>query len=159
MYCIAKNFHKLAEKIFVEKTFADCSLVASFTVLLQPAVAQGASNTLPLTYPGQGDGSQTCPSEAQREITRNQIDNATLGLLRETVVPLFQGFTCGGSGWRRVAYLNMSDSSQQCPSVWRAITTPHRTCGRRSTGASCEGLTYTTGSVQYNHVCGRIISY
>ena len=43
-------------------------VVASFTVLLQPAVAQGANTTLPLTYPGQvlqGDGSQTCPSEPQ----------------------------------------------------------------------------------------------
>ena len=156
-----------------------CIAVASFVVLAQPAVAQGANTTLPLTYPGQflrGDGSQTCPSEEQLEILRNQIDNATLCLLRETVVPLFQRFTCdesvvpllqvnstehscGGSGWRRVAYLNMSDPSQQCPSVWQEITTPHRVCGRRSTSASCEGLTYTTGSEQYDQVCGRIIGY
>ena len=138
--------------------------VASFAVLAQPAVAQGANTTLPLTYPGQvlqGDGSQTCPSEEQQEILRNQIDNATLSLLRETVVPLFQGFTCDGStGWRRVAYLNMSDPTQQCPSVWREYTTPHRTCGRRSNRSdSCEGLNYTTGSEQYEQVCGRIIGY
>ena len=45
-----------------------CIAVASFAVLAQPAVAQGANTTLPLTYPAQvlqGDGSQTCPSEAQ----------------------------------------------------------------------------------------------
>ena len=53
----------------------------------------------------------------------------------------------------------MSDSSQQCPSVWREYTTPHRTCGRRSSSAGCEGLTYSTGSEQYNQVCGRIIGY
>ena len=64
---------------------------------------------------------------------------------------------CGGSGWRRSAYLNMSDSSQQCPSVWQEITTPHRVCGRRSTSATYEGLTYSTGSEQYDQVCGRII--
>ena len=137
--------------------------VASFAVLVQPAVAQGANTTLPLTYPGQvlqGDGSQTCPSEEQREIVRNEIRNATQRLLQESVVPLLQVFSCGGStGWRRVAYLNMSDSSQQCPSVWREYTTPHRTCGRRSTSASCEGLNYTTGSEQYDQVCGRIIGY
>ena len=42
-------------------------VAASFAVLVQPAVAQG-TNTL--TYPGQilqGDGSQTCHSEGQRE--------------------------------------------------------------------------------------------
>ena len=141
--------------------------VASFAVLAQPAVAQEANTTLPLTYPGQvlqGDGSQTCPSEAQRGITRSEVKNATRRLLRESVVPLLQANStehpCGGSGWRRVAYLNMSDPSQQCPSAWREITTPHRVCGRRSTSsASCEGLTYSTGSEQYNQVCGRIIGY
>ena len=140
-----------------------CIAVASFVVLAQPAVAQGANTTLPLTYSGrilQGDGSQTCPSEEQREIARSEIKNATQSLLVETVIPLMQNFSCGGStGWRRVAYLNMSDPSQQCPSVWQEITTPHRVCGRRSTSASCEGLTYSTGSEQYDQVCGRIIGY
>ena len=142
-----------------------CVAVASFAVLVQPAGAQGANTTLPLTYPGQvlrGDGSQTCPSETQRGITRSEVKNATQRLLRESVVPLLQlqTFSCGGStGWRRVAYLNMSDPSQQCPSVWQEITTPHRVCGRRSNIANCEGLNYTTGSVQYDQVCGRIIGY
>ena len=68
-----------------------CIAVASFAVLAQPAVAQGANTTLPLTYLGQvlqGDGRQTCPSEAQREIARNEIRNGTRRLLRESVVPL-----------------------------------------------------------------------
>ena len=108
--------------------YLTCIAVASFAVLAQPAVAQGANTTLPLTYPGQvlqGYGNQTCPSEAQRGITRNEVRNVTRSLLRESVVPLLQlqTFSCGGStGWRRVAYLNMSDPSQQCPSVWREIT-------------------------------------
>ena len=141
-----------------------CIVVASFTVLAQTAVAQGTTNTaLPLTYPVQvlqGDGSQTCPSEEQREISRSEIKNATRRLLRESVLPLLQDYSCGGSrGWRRVAYLNMSNLSQQCPSVWQEITTPHRVCGRRSASASCEGLNYTTGNEQYDQVCGRIIGY
>ena len=140
-----------------------CIAVASFAVLAQPAVAQGANTTLPLTYPNQvlqGDGRQICPSEEQRGLARNEVKNATLSLLQESVVPLLQGYSCGGStGWRRVAYLNMSNSSQQCPSVWQEITTPFRVCGRRSTSASCEGLNYTIGSEQYDQVCGRIIGY
>ena len=138
--------------------------VASFVILAQPAVAPRANATLPLTHSGEvlpGGGIQTCPSEEQREIERNKVDNATLYLLCESVVPLLQGYSCGGStGWRRVAYLNMSDPTQQCPSVWQEITTPHRVCGRRSTiHGRCEGLTYSTGSEQYNQVCGRIIGY
>ena len=137
--------------------------VGSFAVLAQPAVAQGGNTTLPLTYPGQvlqGGGSQVCPTEAQRGIARSEVRSDTRRLLQESVVPLLQqNFSCSVSnGWRRVAYLNMSDPSQQCPSVWREITTPHRVCGRRSTG-NCDGLTYTTGIVQYNQVCGRIIGY
>ena len=130
--------------------------VATFAVLAQPAVAQGT----PIVYPArilERDGSQTCSPEDQ---VRNEIKAESLTLIQSQ---LPTGYSCGGStGWRRVAYLNMSDPSQQCPSVWREYTTPHRTCGRRSTTfspGSCEGLTYSTGSEQYNQVCGRIISY
>ena len=138
-----------------------CIAVASITVLVQPAIAQGANTNI---YPAQilqGNGNQTCHSEGQRERVRNEVDSAMLHLLQETVVPRLQNFSCGGSfGWRRVAYLDMSDPSQQCPSVWREITTPHRTCGRGSNSTySCDGVTYTTGSQQYDHVCGRIIAY
>ena len=86
-----------------------------------------------------------------------------LSLLRETVVPLLQNFSCGGSfGWRRVAYLDMSDTSQRCPSAWREISTPRRVCGRKSTlryYSSCDGVTYSTGNVHYDKVCGRITGY
>ena len=142
-----------------------CVAVASFAVLAQPAGAQGTNTTLPVTYSAQvlpGDGSQTCHSEEQRERVRNEVDTVTRRLLRESVVPLLQDYSCGGStGWRRVAYLNMADPSQQCPSVWREITTPHRVCEKRSNSSTptCEGVNYTTGSVQYDQVCGRIIGY
>ena len=53
----------------------------------------------------------------------------------------------------------MSGPSQHCPNVWLEITTPHRVCGRRSNTGSCEGITYSTGSEQYDQVCGRIIGY
>ena len=150
-----------------------CVAVASFAVLAQPAVAQGSNTTFPLTYPGQvlpGDGNQTCPSDAQRGITRNEVKNATQRLLRESVVPLLQTqlpteppteqTSCGGStGWRRVAYLNMYDPFEQCPSVWQEITNPHRVCEKRYNTSSCDGVNYTTAGLQYDQVCGRIIGY
>ena len=44
-------------------------------------------------------------------------------------------------GWFRIAYLNMTDQNQSCPSQWRYITTPKRTCGR-VTGFGCDSVTY-----------------
>ena len=134
--------------------------VATFAVLVQPAVhVVGANTTLPIVYHAEileRDGSQSCSSEEQEQV-RNEIKAESLRLLQ---IQLAAEHSCGGSGWRRVAYLNMSDPSQQCPSVWLEYTTPHRVCGRRSTSTgSCEGLTYSTGSEQYNQVCGRIIGY
>ena len=140
--------------------YSICIALASFAVLAdpafaqaEPAVAQGASTTFPLTYSSlvfQGDGNQTCPSEEQQERVRNAVKNGTRRLLRESVTSFQQGYTyfCGDSaGWKRVAYLDMSDPSQQCPSVWQEITTPFRVCGRSSSG-SCEGITYMTGGEQ-----------
>ena len=123
-----------------------CIAVASFAIVACPAVAQGANttNSSPLTYPGRvlrGVDNQTCPSEEQQEIARNKVKTATRRLLRQSVIPkLPHNFFCDGStGWRFVAYLNMSDPSQHCPSTWREITIPHRVCGRRSPSGSCEG--------------------
>jgi len=72
---------------------------------------------------------------------------------------------CGCSnttGWTRVASLNTSDSSQQCPGEWILQTyssEPRRLCGRGSSGAGCLSAVYSTHGISYNHVCGRVIGY
>ena len=64
---------------------------------------------------------------------------------------------CGGVLWHRVAYLNMTDPSQQCPSSWKEYNSNGvRACGRF--GIGCSGVFYHTGR-QYNKVCGRVIGY
>ena len=62
--------------------------------------------------------------------------------------------------WYRVAFFNMSDPSQQCPSAWRLVTTNGvRACGRPvSSGSSCPGTFYSATS-EYQRVCGRVIGY
>ena len=67
---------------------------------------------------------------------------------------------CGAGLWYRVAFLNMSDPSQQCPSAWRLVTTNGvRACGRPfSSGSSCPGTFYSATS-EYQRVCGRVIGY
>ena len=67
----------------------------------------------------------------------------------------------GEDGWTRVAYLNMSDPSQQCPTELRLYNESGvRACGRQITsGASCNSVTFSTNGVSYSQVCGRVIGY
>ena len=67
---------------------------------------------------------------------------------------------CGPGPWNSVAYLNMTDPSQQCPPAWREYNTSGvRACGRPVTSVgSCSATSYFTGR-QYSRVCGRVIGY
>ena len=60
-------------------------------------------------------------------------------------------------GWMRVADLDMTDPTQNCPSGFRLITSPKRSCGRP--GSGCVSTTFPVHGVQYSRVCGRVIAY
>ena len=71
---------------------------------------------------------------------------------------------CGCSstgGWTRVANLNTSDTSQQCPGAWRLQTyssePPLRVCAGRD--YICVSATYSSYGISYSQVCGRVIGY
>ena len=67
-----------------------------------------------------------CPEigEILQQIRRNISDS--LGELFSTSVP-----ECGNGLWYRLAYLNMTDPSQQCSPAWREYNTSGvRACGR-----------------------------
>ena len=53
----------------------------------------------------------------------------------------------------------MNSTSQECPSAFREITSPIRSCGRGSSGVGCYSHILQTGDAQYSEVCGRIIGY
>ena len=98
--CSSSDSDKLNSKnCMVMGTFVYLAFiaVASFVVLAQPAVAQGASTTPPLTYRGpvlQSVDNQTCPSEEHQEMARNEIKTAARTLLRNSiVVPDLQSYT------------------------------------------------------------------
>ena len=107
--------------------YSICIAVASFAVLAEPVVAQEANTTSPLSYPSlvfQGDGNQTCPSEELQERATNAVKNAIRSLLRDSVAPFQQGYMyfCGGSaGWKRIAYLDMSDLPSGVPLCGRKL--------------------------------------
>ena len=91
----------------------------------------------------------SCLSVQNRENILISIINNTMEMLTGLVtVP-----QCGDGLWYQVAYLNMNDSMQQCPSNWMERSTPVRTCGRpTNTGASCPGEYFSTKSLQYSRV-------
>ena len=72
-------------------------------------------------------------------------------------------------GWSRVAYLNMTDPTHQCPPAWREITEPVRTCGRTNETVplpndptllgGCSSVSFSTYNISFSYICGRIIGY
>ena len=63
-------------------------------------------------------------------------------------------------GWMRVAELDMTDNTTQCPSSLKQRSSPYRTCGAKgSKQPICSSVTFTVGGVRYSKVCGRINGY
>ena len=67
---------------------------------------------------------------------------------------------CGAGQWHRIAFLNMNDPTQQCPSAWREYNTSGvRACRRPIASAeSCSATMYSMDR-QYSRVCGSVIGY
>lgn len=66
---------------------------------------------------------------------------------------------CGvRGGWMRVAYINMTDPQETCPSPLKNYTSPRRMCAR-SVNVGCSSVVFPTYGVQYSHVCGQAIGY
>ena len=68
---------------------------------------------------------------------------------------------CGPGLWQRVTYLNMSDPSSQCPSVWKEYSANGvRACGRpaNASALSCYSMNYSSSTI-FNRVCGQVIGY
>ena len=73
-----------------------------------------------------------------------------------TAVPV----QCGGPGWRRVVFLNMTNTSQVCPAGLKLTSYSRRTCGRASSSSyTCWSTTLSVGGSQYSRVCGRALAY
>lgn len=68
------------------------------------------------------------------------------------------GTTTSG-GWLRVAYLNMTNPSHQCPSEWTEVTNPVRACTRSAPSSGCRSETFNTRGVSYTQICGRVRGY
>ena len=143
-------------------------------VILIGLVAAVSSQDLPVIYNAKvstgGKVSTVCPTTHDHDLRENITQDIRLlvkssilpSLTRtENIGPGYGACGCGGPGWRRAAYLNMSDPTQTCPPAWELITTPRRSCARPSSagGLTCYSAMFPTQGVQYSQVCGRIIGY
>ena len=117
------------------------------------AVAAAKTSLLSLII-SHGNGQETCPSTEQRDIALQKIrDNVHTYLINGSILP-----QCGEGIWYRVAYLNMTDPSQQCPSAWREYNiSQFRHCGRPVSTVANRLSQIFPISRQYSKVCGRVI--
>ena len=73
-----------------------------------------------------------------------------------------EGTNCGGEGgWMRVAQLNMTDLTQQCPSANFTLETVHNTrfCIRNTNNAGCSSMIIEQFGIKYTQVCGYVRGY
>ena len=65
-------------------------------------------------------------------------------------------------GWTRVANLDMTDPSQQCPDGFSLVTSTSprlRLCNRTETEIGCVSVVFPVNGIKYSNVCGRVIAY
>ena len=65
---------------------------------------------------------------------------------------------CGSrGGWTRLAYLNMSNATQSCPSGFRLYQSGGvRACGRSGSSGSCVSVQFPSNGISYSQICGRV---
>ena len=69
---------------------------------------------------------------------------------------------CGGTqGWRRVAFLDMTNATHTCPPGWRVREmSGKRVCGRSGfSSRMCNSTLISVHDVMYSKVCGRLVGY
>ena len=104
-----------------------------------------------------------CPSQRNRDAAQQNLHSAASSVIQQIINNYTVSARCGPGQWYRVAYLNMSDPTQQCPSSLRLYSANGtRACGRPSSMGifSCSNLTFASSdSRQYSKVCGQVIGY
>ena len=68
---------------------------------------------------------------------------------------------CGEEGgWTRLAYLNMSDTTQNCPpGLEECEDEGIRLCRIDEESKGCKSVKFPTNGISYTHICGRVIGY
>ena len=68
---------------------------------------------------------------------------------------------CGsGGGWTRLAYLDMTDATVNCPSGFGLYNSGGvKACGKPSLFDGCVSVQFPSNGISYSQVCGRVTGY
>ena len=105
---------------------------------------------------------QPVPATACEEIKKNWPSSASgYYTIKGQRVYCNMEELCGSGGWTRLAYLNMSESTENCPSGFKLYQSGGvRACGRAtSNGGSCVSVQFPSNGISYSQVCGRVVGY
>ena len=146
---------KALKKILIATVLANTLILVSITV----AVITLSVFTYRQSITAESTGSQIQQLETTTQANISQILEK-LDTMQDEVINLQGQLFCGTGRWHRVAYLNMKDLTEQCPTAWREYNENGvRACGRPfSTQGSCATTNYSS-SYEYSKVCGRVIGY
>ena len=137
---------------------AKFSMIAVLCLLSSIVIATRGQQGLEIKVLPTSVGGQ-CPSVEERERVRNEIHQ----LVNETVYDIVASYshTCNGTpGWKRIAFINMTDTSYSCPTGLNLTSFSKRTCGRSHLGYDgCSSTTFDVRGLRYSQVCGRIKGY
>ena len=66
-----------------------------------------------------------------------------------------------GGGWTRLAHLDMSEATQNCPSGFKLYQSGGvRACGRTNiSGGNCVSVQFPSNGISYSQICGRVTGY
>jgi hypothetical protein len=106
-----------------------------------------------------GSGGQ-CPTTEGKEKVLNEIHQVTYQVIASATDSY--RYTCNGTpGWRRIAFIDMTNTSYNCPTGLRLIQSPKRTCASSHHSGGCSSTTFSIGELRipYSRVCGRIRGY
>ena len=100
-------------------------------------------------------------SMIKQSIVTHEYNISTVSAEVESLKSLHYHSVCGSTGWTRIGFLDMSDSTKDCPSGLRLYTADDvRACGRPYSGVgSCGSITFTPHDIEYSEVCGRVLGY
>ena len=115
-----------------------------------------------------GCGSQNVIAGSCQQI-KDQKPNSPTGIYqlatpsgKTNLAYCYMGELCGTEGgWTRLAYLDMSDSTENCPTGFRLYESNGvRACGRAtSNSGSCQSVKFPSNGISYSQVCGKVIGY
>ena len=104
------------------------------------------------------DTFSTTPAASTTVMSLSTTNSATTMSSTDSTATHPTMIDCSGPGWRRVAFINMTDTSYDCPTGLNLTSYSKRTCGASLTTAGCSSTTFSVEG-SYSHVCGRIRGY